>query len=203
MRMLASTFQWQTPPGNLGIMLCADQQPRDLSSIVGGLHGGKYQFGMGGAQSFSGAQFASSLASSRASEFAIDGQEDTENCPMWASTLVPDLSELAGHIVFQKVDEVLEVHVTNTFRTWEPWVSAVVDASGRESDLFRITSSPLRGTMAPRGGAKNVCDETKPYSDSVSVAVQCSRHAFESGEASGYLVIKTEEAQWSYALTID
>ena len=177
---------------------CMTENTRDLSDIVGGLHGGKYQFGAGGAQSFVGGQFAESLASSSSSSAADDDSKEwamAGDLPRWARVLEPRTAQLAGTLAFAAAGDELEVCVQNTYKTWEPWIAAIV--SEPATDLAFAICSPASGTLAPRGGASNVCDESKPYSDGAAVRVRCIDAA--AGRPS-HLVVKTEEEQWTFAL---
>jgi hypothetical protein len=100
--------------------------------------------------------------------------------------------------------DVREARVENTYRTWEPWVAAVLTAEGEvaavaaESPYALVGASS--GTLAPRGGASNVCDASKPYSDAAYVRVQCCAPP-GAPPAGGWLVVKTEEEQWTFALS--
>ena len=64
-------------------------QPRSLSEAVGGVHGGKYQFGPG---SFTGDAFAAALASS-SSEDCVASDSDGEPWPAWARELKPTTAD--------------------------------------------------------------------------------------------------------------
>eukprot|EP00965_Chrysotila_dentata_P104852 3463001-Pleurochrysis_carterae.AAC.1 len=93
----------------------------------------------------------------------------------------------------------VDSQVKNMYKTWEPFVAAVLPADDSASALQAAAEfelHPTAGTFAPRGGANNVCDPDKPYSDSQTLNVRW--RGGEGGEA--WLVIKTEESQWSYKL---
>ena len=62
----------------------------------------------------------------------------------------------------------------------------------RRGPLF--VAAPVSGTLAPRGGANNVCDEARPYLDHVEIGVQ----ARGRGEAT--MLVRTEEEQWVFRL---
>merc|ERR1712070_1232155 len=108
---------------------------------------------------------------------------------------------------------------TNSFKIWEPFVAAVLpfpaggdeDAGAAVFDAAMALSvtfsvGPIRGTLAPQGGANNVCDPSRPYSDSATVSVlwEGGRDGAVLGvppvvPAGGVaLVVKTEEEQWTY-----
>ena len=178
---------------------------RDLSSVVGGLHGGMYQFCAGGAQYYAGSVFAASLAASVSEAAAAPGGElEGAEWPRWASELRAQPDALAGTLTFAGAGDVREARVQNTYRTWEPWVAAVLTAEGEvaavtaESPYALVGASS--GTLAPRGGASNVCDASKPYSDAACVRVQCCAPP-GAPPAGGLLVVKTEEEQWTFALS--
>ena len=74
---------------------------RDLSRVVGGLHGGMYQFGVGGAQYYAGSVFAASLAASVSEAAAAPGGElEGAEWPRWASELRAQPDALAGTLPF-------------------------------------------------------------------------------------------------------
>lgn len=182
------------------------ESTRDLSGIVGGLHGGKYQFGAGGAQSFVGSEFAASLASSSsAADESKEWAKANSDLPRWASALQPRPSQLAGTLDFSdSVDDELEVRVQNTYKTWEPWIAAVVSQDGAPLDASACfaVASPASGTLAPRGGANNVCDPSQPYSDAALIRVRCLAAAAAIDRLQpAFLVVKTEEEQWTFGFT--
>jgi len=156
--------------------------------VVRGLHGEKYQFG---AASYAGAEFASSLASSDV-EGTAQQQGWNDEVPKWAQELTPEPDRLEGALTFSGAEgDVRVATVTNRQRTWEPFVVAVT-----APEAWSVT--PNEGTLAPRGGANNVCDPGKPYSDAIQV--QVTSLAGPAGEEPAFLVIKTEEEQWTFEL---
>ena len=166
-----------------------DSSSRDVASIVGNLHGGKYQFGAGGADRYTGAAFAESLASSSSSD--TDHSDGDGGRPRWAQSFVP--AEPVGTLFFGMAGDEQAVSVVNAFRTWEPWYAEIVE--GCSSHAFAFISA-AQGTLAPRGGANNVCDDSSPYLDSAVLVVRC-----EVAPARAMLVVKTEEQQWTFSLT--
>ena len=60
---------------------------------------------------------------------------------------------------------------------------------------------PTHGTLAPNGGANNVCDPAKPYPDHAAVVVSCTAGGTPGDEA--LLVVGTEEEQWTFVLTVE
>ena len=97
--------------------------------------------------------------------------------------------------------------VTNRYRTWEPWYASVVSSAPGAAAPFTVT--PNHGTLAPRGGANNVCDETKPYADFASLRVaataevEAAMGAAAGAPAEAHLVVGTEEEQWTWELKLD
>jgi hypothetical protein len=180
---------------------------RDLSSVVGGLHGGKYQFGAGGAQYYAGSIFAASLAASVSEAAAAPGGElEAAEWPRWASELRAQPDALAGVLAFAGAGDVREARVENTYRTWEPWVAAVLTAEGEvaavaaESPYALVGASS--GTLAPRGGASNVCDASKPYSDAAYVRVQCcAPPGAPAPMSASWPRARSPDCQWSCATT--
>ena len=63
---------------------------------------------------------------------------------------------------------------------------------------FSVT--PTQGTLAPRGGANNVCDPTRPYSDSQQLKIT---HQGHPASEPAFLVVKTEEEQWTFKLVFE
>lgn len=182
--------------------MLSEPPSEDLSSIVGGLHGGKYQFGAGGAQSFVGAGFADSLATANAAQVDIEGSGvSAEEAPKWAQVLMPQPLQVAGTVSFSAGHDEANVRVQNTYRTWEPWVAAVVTVDGSEPAAPNFSVAPTSGTLAPRGGANNVCDASKPYHDGVVLGVRCTAPPAVDHAEQQFLVVKTEEEQWTFALS--
>ena len=162
-----------------------------VGDVVLGLHGGKYQFGTPGAPS---SDFADSLAASSAAAPEQREQRDHETAglPGWA-TLTPRPDASLASLTLAPGGVAQEVVFSNAYRTWEPWFAAVSGPEGFEL-------SAAEGHLAPRGGANNVCDPSKPYLDTASVAVRCASGTPAGTEA--FLVVQTEEAQWTWRLVV-
>ena len=171
-----------------------------LSDAVGGVHGGKYQFGPRGDAGFVGGAFADSLAASDSLSAGVQAGS-IELWPTWATEVkrsddtVPLLPvPRSGHA---------RVRVTNIYRTWEPWFASIIPSEEDEGVLSAfVLDEPHSGNLAPRGGANNVCDVSKPYEDSVDLVV---RRASPVGEAppsdeASLLLIRTEEDCWLYRI---
>ena len=69
-----------------------------------------------------------------------------------------------GAIYLGGLDSPQHVTIRNREISWEPFFACVV---GSES----VYCEPDRGVLAPRGGANNVCDTSKPYSDSCTLKI--------------------------------
>lgn len=93
--------------------------------------------------------------------------------------------------------------IVNNELTWEPFYVKVMTTtlSSRDfADARPLSVHPRAGTLAPRGGAVNLCDPQKPYSDSATIRVE------SSGELSDrdalFLLIGTEEEKWYYRIQL-
>jgi len=175
-----------------------------IGDITQNLHGGKYQFSetqylAGG--SLMGQQFAESLYSSCNDEESL---EEEDELPKWALRLQqPDAHEgkqLKGVLTFNDCAKSHTIAITNDERSWEKYYAHILPSNVEQS--FRI--SPLRGHLAPRGGASNACDASKPYSDSAHVTIEFigDDHDNIVGEEV-LLVVGTEAEIWRYQLSIE
>ena len=113
--------------------------------------------------------------------------------PRWAQRLAPERDNLAGALVIAAGSQG-SVVVRNRYKTWEPFFATLHPAEASWE------LEPLQGTLAPRGGANNVCDPSKPYADTQELVVRCS--GGEVGDEA-LLVVGTEEEQWTYSLLVD
>ena len=181
------------------IMEAPQNRYSSLGDAVGGVHGGKYQFGP---TSYTGSAFAEALASSSSLEDSCTRDPEDQAWPAWALRL-KECSDVEASLCM--VDGEANVEVSNLLRTWEPWyASFLLDADAVEAVPPAIIAStgfevePCSGTLAPRGGANNVCDATKPYRDSATITVRW--RGAESLAQGARLLVKTEEAQWLFWL---
>ena len=191
---------------------CSEQPSTSIGEVVKGLHGGKYQFDAGGGYATpkpcarevahptprhchgrdraAGMAFAEALASTRDS--APDVQASVE-VPQWARRLAPERDKLAGALAIAPGSQ-SSVVVQNRYKTWEPFFVTLHPPEAP----WEV--GPSQGTLAPRGGANNVCDPSKPYADTQALVVRC--HGGEVGDEA-LLVVGTEEKQWTYSLRVD
>ena len=88
--------------------------------------------------------------------------------------------------------------MVNRFRMWERFVARLVPEDAATS--FRL--EPCAGILAPRGGANNACDASKPYPDSATVrVVHVGDEAPAAACCSCCVLVGTEEEQWTYRLS--
>lgn len=185
-----------------------------VGGVVGNLHGGKYQFGPGGAASAVGGEFAKALAAGgssvacgprvgsgeawrRLNPNLADAAEHSAGAPppRWQQSLAPRAASLGASVRLQLQPPLYDdasgrtaavLRLANGMRTWESFVAAVVDADGTPAAGLRAL--PASGIFAPRGGANNACDETNPYPDWVDMTVV----ATDATAAAGDLVAGSE-----------
>lgn len=217
---------------------------RSIGEVVGGLHGGKYQFGAGSGvidPNFSG------RGSRRSStDVGDDGNDhdDDDDMPNWArrmglSSPPPDVATGIGNVGVVEVpsnanrsDGILRtasISIVNDERTWEKYYAKIVPVvTGGASDPVELTVlegggrpcwedipfcvTPRTGFLAPRGGANNACDASKPYSDSITLCVyhrEGTLVEMPSLDVSDidtavewWLVAGTEEDKWYYKLAL-
>ena len=177
-----------------------ERQYNGLGEAVGGVHSGKYHFDL--TKSFEGESFASALASSSGPTTQMDcyvTDDSNETWPKWATRTRGQVSEDELPRVVVPADGMATVKVVNPLRTWEPFYASIfLRAEGEgiiEADEFAV--SPRKGTLAPRGGANNVCDPSKPYSDAIELTVRRCGSAPAGGAR---LLVRTEEEQWMFLL---
>jgi len=188
-----------------------DNSSTSIGDVVQNLHGGKYQFSetqylAGG--SVMGQQFAESLHSGAGDENVVmmGTNSEDEELPKWALRL-KDLIEQSSKpvldtLVFDEENVVHTITIKNDEISWEKYCAFVLRNNDDGLGCFRV--SPTTGSLAPRGGASNVCDETKPYSDIAKVAIEWVRGGADVvvGENEWLLVVGTEAEVWRYRLTI-
>jgi hypothetical protein len=174
-----------------------------VGDYVKGVHGGKYQFGVAG---FNHAPHV---------EIRDDDDDTAMNAtmlPRWATRLGTDCAQRRRAAVDRLVPP-CTVIVQNQERTWEPFHvkivrvlddDSVVEVQAEEGGRFTVW--PVRGKLAPKGGALNPYKPTEPYLDSAQVHVLVraddDRSNYYSYECEYFLVIGTEEEQWFYRLSV-
>ena len=189
-----------------------------IGDVVQNLHGGKYQFSdtqyLAGS-SVMGQQFAESLYSSddtSSAEGCDEGVMTDEELPMWARRLQDSTEQCSKPIldtlVFDEAtNSAASIAIKNDERSWEKYYAFILGNNCNGNNFFRVY--PQTGSLAPRGGASNVCDETKPYSDSAAIAIelvgqgkQMIAGADENSNEDWLLVVGTEAEVWRYRLSI-
>lgn len=196
----------------------ANDNPLSLTSIgdvVKNLHGGKYQFSetqylAGG--SFAGQQFAESLYSLGGVDESLEIENDgVDELPKWAMRLQNSLEQSAkpvmATLLFDKEKSTHAISIKNDERSWERYYAFILPNNNHDDcGLCGFRVSPATGSLAPRGGASNVCDESKPYSDSAVITMQWSGEddvdVVGPGEKDLVLVVGTEAEVWRYRLSI-
>lgn len=184
---------------------------RSIADVVGGLHGGKYQFG-----GDIGAGIPDSAFSGQGSTdcSTSDNSINYEELPNWAKKLAPSESQITSPLILSvpsnanPMDGMVyfaSVDIQNQERTWEKFYAKLMvcdDSNGGFVDLAGtdIAVSPSFGSLAPRGGASNACDASQPYSDKATIRVTQSSSANANNDT--WLVIGTEEEQWTYKLEL-
>jgi hypothetical protein len=190
--------------------------------VVGGLHGGKYQFNDYGG--FDQSTFPTGDRLTRPRSGTVESQEDRDpkDMPNWAHQMQPSESALVNPEIISiptnsdPMDGMIysaSIVIQNQERTWEEFYVKLMRRQGN-SEFIQMESNsldeviiakPRSGSLAPRGGSSNVCDEGKPYSDSVQIKViqsQSSNDAIKGGEEL-WLVAGTEEEKWYYQLKLE
>ena len=191
------------------------QEYRSIAEVVGGLHGGKYQFGgdvMGGIPD-------TSFSGHGGVECQTKIAELDEELPNWAKKLAPTESQTTSPLVLSvpsnsnPMDGMVyfaSIDIRNQERTWEKFYAKImakrpegfVEVDNAVS-VIGLSVAPRSGSLAPRGGASNACDDSKPYSDSATIRI--TQADTNSGGSIGdnlWLVVGTEEEKWAYKLDL-
>jgi len=234
---------------------------RSIGEVVGGLHGGKYQFGGTGVQgwdasgsdAFSGTgSFRSTFSGPSLEHVAPIPDDQAGEIPNWARKMAPknDASTASAVLEIPSNANPMDgrIHgasfrIQNQERTWEPFyakvgvfddtnantidnananaiANAIANANANAnassdnpafvelspSDLC-LSIAPSSGVLAPRGGASNACDASKPYSDAATLRIVSLDADAPEGAVlrlrpteTLWLVVGTEEEQWSCRL---
>ncbi len=208
------------------------QPYRSIGEVVGGLHGGKYLFDNGvsgfGGDGFFTAQSSFSGEGSCGSNGEMGGEED-EEMPNWAKKMQPPSGVSStgagsgsgsGSDAFRTISVPsnsnpmdgmtysANVRIKNDERTWEKFHTKIMcGENGRffsyeESSKKPFYVMPRSGHLAPRGGASNACDESNPYSDSVTLKIIHSANEIVAEGQEWWLVAGTEEEKWYFRLVM-
>lgn len=173
-----------------------DTPYRSIGEVVGGLHGGKYQF-----QGVGGPEYVLSGPTTN-----DDISREQQELPKWALRMKPNegtsILEVPSNANRKNgMIRSASVTIVNDERTWEQFHAKIVCThADNKSDLFIVR--PASGDLAPRGGASNACDESQPYSDSATINVIHNEKEQSIDVAQYWLVVGTEEEQWSYRLRL-
>ena len=180
--------------------LHSSQPGKSVGDVTGNLHGGKYLFSSdqyiaGG--SLAGREFAESLYGCGDDENVIESDDDDAHLSKWVQRLVDPNEQrdrpFVGTLSFDNDARIHRVTIKNDERSWERFYAFVLPVDEDASECFEIR--PTSGSLSPRGGASNACDETKPYSDSAKVSIEWKGDGTEGGVM---FVIGTEAEVWRY-----
>ncbi|KAL3937280.1 MAG: hypothetical protein SGBAC_007587 [Bacillariaceae sp.] len=181
-----------------------DESLHSVGDYVKQVHGGKYQFGDAGINSI-GQEFAETgYGSSSAPKEDVEATLLAE-IPRWANRMGTEKdieSKIRGTLPLNSGPAFIDI--VNDERTWEPFYVKVTTTPGQETpqnfeDTQWLSIHPRAGTLAPRGGAVNLCDPNDPYSDTATITVDASGD-LPSSEDTLYLLIGTEEEKWYYRI---
>jgi hypothetical protein len=192
---------------------------KSIGELTQNLHGGKYQFSDStqylSGNSIIGQQFAESLYSS-SSGCCVDNNDedfmDNEEIPKWAMRLQQPTEhkgrQLTGTLTFTSSNNVHTITIKNDERSWEKFYAYILGSSDKNSnsiaaiaseDLFQLSS--VRGHLAPRGGASNACDTSKPYLDSADIRIEFVGDPQQAAvDEELLLVVGTEAEVWRWQL---
>ena len=118
--------------------------------------------------------------------------------PKWATTLVDPPGKTVEHAQQRHLQTLTlqnnyktTITVRNEYMSWEQfYVSTKTD---------HLDIQPMCGVLAPRGGANNVCDETKPYTDFAHIDVVLKGGVRLDGDIR--VLVRTESDQWIYEIS--
>ena len=154
---------------------------RSVGDYMGGVHAGKYNFD----SRLSGVTSLNYENSVMFDDLAGGGRKrilakvEGAAPPSWAFRQValaevaaaseqPTITLNGGQGLERGPAAGVAVVLANDERTWEPFYTTLEEefADGERRGLRReLLVTPTNGTLAPRGGAENACDASKPYSD--------------------------------------
>jgi hypothetical protein len=137
--------------------------------------------------------------------------EEGGELPKWAKRLQTyeeqSTKPIRDTLTFFSTHDCHTITITNDERSWEKFYAFILQPQSMNNsdaiDSNRIFNlSPLTGTLAPRGGASNICDETKPYLDYAHISIERIGDAAKSDKDGWLLVVGTEAEVWRYRLDI-
>jgi hypothetical protein len=156
---------------------------------------------------------------------ASQGEGQVLTLPKWARF---DPGKTTGAFVLTPTHRHKAVRIVNPEISWEPFHARIIGAAAAAG----VRVHPASGVLAPRGGANNVCDPSKPYSDGCDLEVtmpgdfeDCAASfaaaaaAAEAAEAgrrvgaaldgadgegavAGHLVVCLEQCRWTWEIRI-
>lgn len=205
------------------VLFSSNDEYREISDVVGGLHGGKYQFNdYGGFNSFDDSFSGFGLGDIDANH----EEKEPIEVPKWAMRMEPDERLLKGQqyeIInvpsnSDPMDGMIyssSVMINNAERTWETFFVKIMTRNSENmfvelDNEIPISANPRSGSLAPKGGASNICDESKPYSDGATIQIVYNdiiSNRYIANEMVNFddlwLVVGTEEEKWLYKLTVE
>jgi len=204
---------------------------RSIGEVVGGLHGGKYQFDSPSAGLHDDCSFSGQGLNTPTQNINKDMVDEDLDLPNWAKKMfssclstntienptivqVPSNSNRLNGII-----QYASVCIRNDERTWEHYYANILkypsttsypngNINKMEPISYSINECPFRitrrhGSLAPRGGASNACDASQPYSDSVNInIIHDETITFVQDSYSWWVVVGTEEEKWFYRLQL-
>ena len=135
---------------------------------------------------------------------------DNEEIPKWAMRLQQPTEhkgrQLTGILTFTSSNNVHTITIKNEERSWEQYFAYILGSSDNNNsiaataseDLFQLSS--VRGHLAPRGGASNACDASKPYLDSADIRIEFVGDPQAAVDEELLLVVGTEAEVWRWQL---
>uniref|UniRef100_A0A7S4UN97 NADH:ubiquinone oxidoreductase intermediate-associated protein 30 domain-containing protein n=1 Tax=Ditylum brightwellii TaxID=49249 RepID=A0A7S4UN97_9STRA len=212
--------QQQTPPN----------RRRSVSDYMGGHHAGKFDFDtrISGVTSlnYEKSLIFDDLAGSDGSDGIkiLASIEDHDSDPKWATRNVFGSSGDSSTVLIEGTINLAEndavnsgvgVMVKNDEISWEPFYVTIEKLGQRTAIIspseLGLRISPSNGNLAPRGGANNACDESRPYSDrwEIKISKTSSNYAKKDYDAcldgsinDLCLVVRTEMDFWIWKISM-
>ena len=141
------------PAPSLAGIRCQQDKPLSDTSV----HGGKYQFD----ETYN---VAHQFASGGEITAQVVAGDEAGKMLMMAELVKPETDMLEGTLVLTPWRSLAAVSIVNEEISWERFVVRLVGGDGADTAAaVAVTVTPESGNLAPRGGANNVCDPSKPY----------------------------------------